>query len=320
MNKTREALAAIKKLDETFFLFPPETSVLVPLSLGDHSLFLLECLKRYSLYSKKSFKPVPLCFRFASDAEPLEGYEAVLHLEVEQDEEALSLARKNPSSHCEKLKRLAYVKEARERGCSLISLPTTFDDLHARYERNLLSLGKINTYLPYTKLSQWIAFIRPLLALNEEDIGEAEKELKISCHGQIRKPVYPRSQKDSFLKAIAYGEFAPNLPLLRKREALSRAPDLYWVKDGEEYSAYDHYGMMMGCFDASELDAHRIQLSSLFFFECAPQKEIIASFVDYWASKKKKPLQFFIDMSEQAILDETWLLNENGCYVKKVLK
>lgn len=320
MNKTREALAAIKKLDETFFLLPPETSVLVPLSLGDHSLFLLECLKRYSLYSKKSFKLVPLFFEFASDAKPIEGYETVLHLEVEQDEEALSLAHKNPSSHSEKLKRLAYVKEASERGCSLIALPTTFDDLHARYEHNLLSLGKINTYLPYTGISQWTAYIRPFLTLNEEDIGEAESELKINCQGQIRKRIYPRNQKDSFLKALFYGEFAPNLPLLSKREALSRAPDLYWAKDGDEYSAYDHYGLMMGCFNAYELDAHRIKLSSLFFFECAPQKEIIASFVDYCASKKKKPLQFFIDMSEQAILDETWLLNENGCYVKKVLK
>ncbi len=317
MKETREALSCIKKNDETFFLIPKSARILIPISKNDHSLFLYECLKRYALYAQKDFELIPVCFRFEESDEAISGFPLLEHLEIEQERLARELASRSYESYVSKLKRLAYANEASAHGCSIIALPTSFEDFFFHYEDNLLRLGKINSYLPYSLASNNCSFIRPLFSFDEEKMKKGEEELGISACGQVRESPLSKNEKDSFLKATCYGESSPNLPSLSKREILADYPELYFEKgENGEIEIKDRFGIEMASFKVSELDAHRFLLSSFYFTDEVEKAKILSSFFAYWKKRKKLPLQFCIDVSEDFNFDSSWKLIGDA-YVKK---
>ncbi len=316
MKEMREALSCIKKNDDTFFLIPNGSSILLPISKEDHSLFLHECLKRYSLFAKKDFKIVPVCFRFDTSEQGVEGFPLLNHLEVEQERLARELACRSYESYLAKLRRLAYSSEAESHGCSLIALATSFEDLYFHYQDSLLRLGKISTYSPYAPASGGLAFIRPLLSFSEESMGKGEKELGIETKGQVRPCPLGKKEKDSFLKATCYGEALPNLPSSKKRETLEDCPDLYFEREGETMSIRDKDDDMVASFKLQEFDAHRVYLSSFFFLEGVDQRKVFSSFLTYWRKRRKAPIQVMIDGAEKIDLDSTWKFS-GDCFVRK---
>lgn len=306
MKETRAALSCIKKNDDVFFLIPRGKKILLPLSRNDHSLFLYECLKRYSMYAKKSFEIVPVCFCFESSDKPIEGYPFLDHLEVEQERIARELASRSYESYIAKLKRLAYANEAEAHGCSLIALPTSFEDFYFHFQDNLFLQGKISAFSPYSPAAHGLCFIRPLLSFSEKDMKGGEEELGIKAKGKVRDCPLGKKEKDAFLKATCYGEARPNLPVSKKREALEDCPDLYFASEGETMLVKSQDASEVASFRISELDAHRIRLFSFRFDESANQAKILSSFRFYWKSKRKAPIQFFIPATEKLKLDDDW--------------
>ena len=316
MKEIREALSCIKKNDETFFLIPNGSKIMLPLSRSDHSLFLCECLKRYSLYAKKDFALFPVCFRFDSEDTPIEGYPVFEHLEVEQERLARELASRSYESYLAKLRRLAYANEASASSCSLIALPTSFEDFYFHYEDNLLRLGKLSSYAPSSPAANSLSFIRPLLSFSEKEMKKGEEELGIASFAPARDCPLARKEKESFLKATCYGESATCLPLSKKKEALSEIPDFYFERQEDEMEVKDKDGSLMASFKLSELDAHRCYLSGFYFREKGYEKEVLSSFILYWKKKKKAPLQLFVDAAAPIPLDEAWK-ESGGSYAKK---
>lgn len=317
MKETRAALSCIKKNDDVFFLIPNGAKILLPLSRDDHSLFLYECLKRYSLYARKGFSLLPVCFRFGKEEAPIEGYPVLSHLEVEQEKRARELASGSHESYVSKLKRLAYANEAEAFGCSLIALPASFEDLYFSYQDNLFRLGKFQTPSPYAPAAHGLSFIRPLLSFSEAQMKEGEKELGIEAKGKARECPLGRKEKDAFLKAVCYGDLPPNLPSGKKREVLSGCPDLYFAKEGDALRVKDEKGSEVAFFLLKEFDAHRIALSCFRFQESADPSRILSSFLTYWKSKRKAPIQIEIPASEGLNLDEGWKIAA-GKFVKKI--
>ena len=306
MKETRAALSCIKKNDDTFFLIPKGIRVLLPLSEEDHSLFLYECLKRYSLYAQKDFEIVPVCFRFEPNDKVIEGFPVLDHLEVEQERLARELASRSYESYLAKLRRLAYANEAERLGCTVIALATSFEDFYFHYQDSLLRLGKINAYSPYSPAANLHAFIRPFISFSEEDMKKGEEELGIACNGKVRPCPLEKKEKDSFLKATCYGEAPPNLPFAKKRETLEECPEFYFEKDGEEVLIKDRFGIEWASFKVTELDAHRFYLSSFYFHDDVDERKIFNSFLSYLRKRRKAPIQISIDVAEPIELDSTW--------------
>lgn len=317
MKETRAALSCIKKNDDIFFLIPNGKKILLPLSRNDHSLFLYECLKRYSMYAKKDFEIVPVCFCFESSDKPIEGYPVLDHLEIEQERIARELASRSYESYVAKLKRLAYANEAEAHGCSLIALPTSFEDFYFHYQDNLLRQGKINTYSPYSPAANGLFFIRPLLSFSEKNIKEGEEELGIEANGEVRGCPLGKKEKDAFLKATCYGDSNPNLPTTKKREVLENCPDLYFERQDKTMLVKDQSSFEVASFNISELDAHRINLTSFHFSEGVDQAKILSSFISYWKGKRKAPLQFCIPTTERLNPEDGWKVVA-GYFVKKI--
>ncbi len=287
------------------------------MSRNDHSLFLYECLKRYSMYAKKDFEIVPVCFCFESSDKPIEGYPVLDHLEVEQERIARELASRSYESYVSKLRRLAYANEAEAHGCSLIALPTSFEDFYFHYQDNLLRQGKINTYSPYSPAANGLFFIRPLLSFSEKSMQEGEKELGIEVNGEVRECPLGKKEKDAFLKATCYGDSNPNLPTTKKREVLEDCPDLYFEREDETMLVKDQDASEVASFSITELDAHRINVSAFRFSINVDQAKILSSFISYWKSKRKAPIQFSIPASEKLQLDDSWKKAE-GYFIKKI--
>ncbi len=317
MKETRAALSCIKKNDDVFFLIPRGKKILLPLSRNDHSLFLYECLKRYSMYAKKDFEIVPVCFCFESSDKPIEGYPVLYHLEVEQEKIARELASRRYESYVAKLKRLAYANEAEAHGCSLIALPTSFEDFYFHYQDNLFRQGKISAFSPYSPAANGLCFIRPFLSFSEKDMKEGEEELGIEAKGEVRDCPIGKKEKDAFLKATCYGEVRPNLPVVKKREVLEDCPDFYFAREGETMLVKNQDASEVASFRISELDAHRVRLSSFHFEKSANRVKILSSFLSYWKSKRKSPIQLCIPATEKLKLDDAWK-TVGDCFTMKI--
>ncbi len=287
------------------------------MSRNDHSLFLYECLKRYSMYAKKDFEIVPVCFCFESSDKPIEGYPVLDHLEVEQERIARELASRSYESYVAKLKRLAYANEAEAHGCSLIALPTSFEDFYFHYQDNLFRQGKINTYSPYSPASNGLCFIRPLLSFSEKSMKEGEEELGIESNGEVRDCPLGKKEKEAFLKATCYGDAHPNLPTTKKREVLEDCPNLYFEREGETMLVKDQRASEVASFEISELDAHRVRLSSFRLATPIDQDKILSSFLSYWKGKRKAPIQFYIPVEEKLKLEGEWKVVA-GYFTKKI--
>lgn len=306
MKETRAALSCIKKNDDVFFLIPKGQRILLPLSKSDHSLFLYECLKRYSMYAKKDFDILPFCFSFESSDVPISGYPVLTHLEVEQEKLARKLASKSYESYVAKLKRLAYANEAETHGCSLIALPTSFEDFYFYYQDNLLRQGKVKAYSPYSPAANGLFFIRPLFSFSEKNMKEGEGEIGIEANGKARECPLGKKEKDAFLKATCYGGTLPNLPVSKKRETLEDCPDLYFTQEGDTMRVKNKDASEVASFVIEELDSHRLVLFSFRFNDTADQAKILSSFLSYWKGKRKLPIQISIPVSEKVSLDDSW--------------
>lgn len=317
MKETRASLSCIKKNDDAFFLIPKGKKILVPLSTSDHSLFLYECLKRYSLYAKKDFEIVPVCFVFESEDKPIEGYPVLEHLEVEQEKIARKRASRSYESYLAKLKRLAYANEADSLGCSLIALATSFEDFYSRYQDSLFHQGKIASYSPYSPSSNGLCFIRPLLSFSETNMKKGEEELGIEAKGKARDCPLGEKEKKAFLKAAFYGEIKPSLPVNKKREVLVECPDLYFERKVEKMLIKEEGSQEVASFTIEELDAHRVRLFSFSFAKPVDQNKVLSSFLSYWKDKRKAPIHFFIPSSEKLELGTDWQESKQN-FVKKI--
>ena len=289
MNEMRIALSAMKKNDDLFFLIPPKSRVLVPVSAEDHSLFLLEALRRYSLYRKKDFEVFPLRFLFSPSSPSLEGFESASHFEIESERISRGLGGKNPSSAVNKLIRLAYANEALARGCSLIALPTCFEEYLSSFRENLLKKGKLGAYSFYSPASGGASFIRPFLSLEEETIRKGEQELLLPCVSLPQLSPLDKEEARSFKNALFYGE-SLKLPKDQKRITLQEEGSLYFVAEGNRIEVKDACNVTRAAFLFAWEDAHRLSLSHFVQKEGVDEGRILRSYLETEIENRKPPL------------------------------
>ncbi len=294
MSEIRKALANLKKNDDLFFLIPPGSKIMVPLREDDHSLYLLEALKRYRLYAKKDFEIFPCVFLFSSKDTPLGEYPSFSHLEVEQEEEARKRAKKKYSSYCNKLKRVAMGKEAEGNGCNLILLPTCFEEAFALFRKSLLEEGQIKTCAFVSPApSSEAKFIRPFLSLEEESIKKGEEETLGEGKILFESLPYSQKEKEAIKKALFYnGKVA--LPSLSLTPTLELLPSACFRFEKEKVCVYEG-GREIASFEVKSLDAHRLEISHLVFLKESQATNILNSYYLLLLEKKKPPLHIFLE-------------------------
>lgn len=291
MNEMRKALSQVKNNDDFFFLIPPGSKILIPVSAEDHSLYLLEALRRYSLYRKKDFALFPVHFLFSEEMETMEGFEQATHFEIEQERLARSLGKKNSSSAIAKLTRLAYAEEAKKRGCPLIALPTCFEEYLLRFRENLWKKGKLGSYSFLSPAPGGEAsFIRPFLSLEEGSIAEGEKELLLPSKRLFEGSPLSKQARESFQKALFYGGDEPLLPSQEKRVALKEDPRFYFRQTVSMAFVMDGFGKERASFSYVYEDHHRLLLDGFSSDGGCEEKKILVSFLLHELASKKPPL------------------------------
>ncbi len=286
-------MANLKKNDELFFLIPPGSRILVPCQQDDHSLFLLDILNRYKTYfAKKDFELMPVSFSFFSSDEGVKGLPLLKHLEVEQEMEARKRANEKYASYCNKLKRVAMGKEAEALGCSLIALPTCFEEAYSLFEKSMLEDGELKTFAFASPVpSSKARFIRPFLSLEEESIIKGEEELGLQSQRLFNPLSFSSKQKDAIKKAFLYNDkvnfpclhLTPTLPLLSDCRFVSINGQIKAIK-GEETIA---------SFKVEWLDAHRLRIFDFSSLE-GLGKDVLDSYCLLTLEKKKPPLQIIL--------------------------
>ena len=287
-------MANLKKNDDLFFLIPPGSKIMVPLREDDHSLYLLDILRRYRLYAKKEFEIFPCVFLFSSKDAAFGQYPIFSHLEVEQEEQARKRAKEKYVSYCNKLKRVAMGKEAESNGCELILLPTCFEEAFAQFKKSLLGEGQIKTYVfsspaPASKAR----FIRPFLSLDEESIKTGEEETGHQVKKLFECLPYSKKERDSVKKSLFYnGNVA--LPSLSLAPTLSLLPSAYFKFEKDDVRVCE--GMnQVASFKVETLDAHRLRIRNCIFLKEGLVEDVLNSFYLLLLEKKKPPLHITIE-------------------------
>jgi len=181
-----------KGLDDFQMVKEGET-IVVGVSGGKDSLALVTALSHLSRFHPKRFtvKAVTVDLGFPdADFSPIARYLEDLGVEhrvvkTEIGKVVFDVRKeKNPCSLCAKMKRAVLCEAVREMGSRTLALAHHRDDLIDTFLLNLFYAGRIDTFLPVTKLDQTgVTVIRPF-------VYAQEKELVYFC-GKNPMPVCP---------------------------------------------------------------------------------------------------------------------------------
>jgi len=173
MSVTRKALDDFEMLDMS-------ESVAVGVSGGKDSLALVTALAHLSRFHPTGFtvKAITVDLGFENaDYDPIARYLENLGVEyrvvpTDIGKIVFDLRKeKNPCSLCAKMKRGILCDTAKEMDCGKLALAHHRDDLIDTFLLNLFYAGRIDTFLPVTKLDKTgITVIRPFILAEEKDL------------------------------------------------------------------------------------------------------------------------------------------------------
>ena len=184
----KHLIRTIQRAVVEFELLSPGDKVLVGLSGGKDSLFLLYTLtvfvKHLPFPVKVGAITVDMGFKSAEESnyQPLERICRDLEVDftlsrVELGEEILHNKQQNPCARCAYFRRAIIHNFARENGYNKVALAHHYDDAVETFLMSILYSGQIYTFLPKTYLDKTgVTVIRPLVYLRESEIRAAVKK------------------------------------------------------------------------------------------------------------------------------------------------
>ena len=176
----QKLLSATRKGVDDFHMIPPGACVAVGVSGGKDSLALVTALAALAKFHPSRFtvKAITVDLGFpGADFDPiaryLEGLSVPYRVEKTAIGQVVFQERKedNPCSLCAKMKRGVLCSAAREMGCTHLALAHHKDDLIDTFLLNLFYAGRIDTFLPVTRMDRTgVTVIRPFLYLEEKEL------------------------------------------------------------------------------------------------------------------------------------------------------
>lgn len=176
----QKLMSATRKGVDEFHMIPPGACVAVGVSGGKDSLALVTALAGLAKFhpSRFTLKAITVDLGFpGADFRPIADYLAKLSVPYRVEKTAIGKVvfeeRKedNPCSLCAKMKRGVLCNAARDWGCTHLALAHHKDDLIDTFLLNLFYAGRIDTFLPVTKMDRTgITVIRPFLYLEEKEL------------------------------------------------------------------------------------------------------------------------------------------------------
>lgn len=195
-----------------FELLAPADRILVGLSGGKDSLFLLYTLAVFSRHLPFDIKiaaiTVDMGFVSAgeSDFSTLQQICAELQIPLtvsraELREEILDNQQQNPCARCSYFRRAIIHNFARDNGFNKVAFAHHYDDAVETFLMSILYSGQIYTFLPRTYLDKTgITVIRPLVYLRESEIRSAIKKWGLT---PLKNPCpYDNNTKRSEIKGL----------------------------------------------------------------------------------------------------------------------
>ncbi|MBR7165242.1 MAG: tRNA 2-thiocytidine(32) synthetase TtcA [Clostridia bacterium] len=176
----QKLMSITRKGIDDFSMVEEGESIAVGVSGGKDSLALVTALAHLSRFHPKHFtvKAVTIDLGFPNaDYEPIARY--LQELGVEYRVVKTEIGRiifdvrkeKNPCSLCSKMKRASLCESILEMGCEKLALAHHRDDLIDTFLLNLFYAGRLDTFLPVTKLDKTgVTVIRPFIYAEEKDL------------------------------------------------------------------------------------------------------------------------------------------------------
>ena len=193
----RSVLAAVKKADETFALVDPGDVIAIGVSGGKDSMGLLLAMRRYTQFSKKDFRIVPITLDLGFpgfDPTAAKEYCASLGLELavidSREVYPILLQHTRPGHHvpcsiCSRMKKAAINDAAKKLGCNKVAFAHHRDDALETLWMNMIHGGSVSTFEPKMHLDRAdIAFIRPFTFVAEEQLIALVEEEQIPVMGK----------------------------------------------------------------------------------------------------------------------------------------
>ncbi len=178
-------LKYVRKAIDDYNMISPKDKIIVAVSGGKDSIFLLFCLKLIQLTALKDIEIVAIHVDLGlyMNLEPLKDFckENSIELIIEKTNIANVVFNerneKNPCSLCSKLKKGCLVRVSKSIGATKIALGHNCDDVIETLFMNILKIGKFGSFHPHIDCKdKYVHIIRPLIYLREDLIKDLVKK------------------------------------------------------------------------------------------------------------------------------------------------
>ena len=218
----QKLLSYTRKAIDTYNMIDDGDCIAVGVSGGKDSIALLHAMCRLkSFYSKKfTVKAITIDMGYEESdfscisalCDSLDCEHIIEHTQIKQivfDERK----EKNPCSLCANLRRGALNNAAMANGCNSVALGHHYDDAVETFMMSLLYEGRLNCFIPVTKLERCdIKIIRPLIYTPEYYINSLKNRYefpvfknpcpadKVTKREEVKELLNTLSQKDADVK------------------------------------------------------------------------------------------------------------------------
>ena len=176
----KRVLGCIRRADERYHMLADGDRICIGVSGGKDSMLLMEGLKLYQRFSKRTFTLQAVMLDLGltrADTTETEAFAEKIGvpLDIRRTDigEVVFNIRKetHPCALCAKLRRGALNNVAREYGCNKVALGHNREDVIETFFLSMLYESRINTFGPVTYLSRKdVTLIRPFVFLPEKYI------------------------------------------------------------------------------------------------------------------------------------------------------
>ncbi|MCL2670825.1 MAG: tRNA 2-thiocytidine(32) synthetase TtcA [Clostridiales bacterium] len=182
----KTVLGCIRRADERFSMIEDGDKICIGVSGGKDSLLLMQAMKLYQRFSKRSFEIIAIALDLGwkkQDYTAIRAYAERIGVPFEVYYSDIGKVvfeyrqERSPCELCAKLRRGALNREAAARGCNKVALGHNREDVLETFWLSLLYEGRLHTFAPVTPLSRsGVTIIRPLILLPESYcLGMAQK-------------------------------------------------------------------------------------------------------------------------------------------------
>lgn len=209
----KRVLGCIRRADERYHMLNDGDRICVGVSGGKDSMLLMEGLKLYQRFSKRTFTVQAVMLDLGltrADTSEVEAYAKKIGVpfEVRHTDigEVVFNIRKesHPCALCAKLRRGALNIAAKEHGCNKVALGHNRDDVLETFFLSLLYEARINTFGPVTYLNRKdVTLVRPFVFLSEKYIMGVVKAREIPIL-PANCPVAGKTKREDMKELIAH--------------------------------------------------------------------------------------------------------------------